>query len=788
MAKSNAVWGIDIGHCALKAICCRPHETDDNRIVAEAFDYIEYPKILTQPEANREELIRDALQQFIERNDLTDMRVAISVPGQNGLTRFIKLPPVEAKKIPDIVKYEARQQIPFSLEDVVWDYQPLAGESPDDEIAMGTEVGLFAMKRDQVAKALQPLDDAGIAVDIIQLAPLALYNYACFDRMNNLEGMGSFDPANPPDSTVMISLGTDTTDLVITNGFRVWQRNIPIGGSHFTKSLTKEMKLTFSKAEHLKRNANQAKDTKAVFQAMRPIFSDLLAEIQRSIGYFNSIEKNAKLVNSIALGNPMKLPGLQRYLSQNLDTKVVPIEQFNALVGGSVTDGKVFQENLLSFPVAYGLCIQALGLAQISTNLLPEEIVTSRLIKAKKPWAVAAAAVLMGGLAINYVGHYMTLTTADVESSDMKSAMSASDRVSSSMGTIGNANTELKDKFTTVEQVRENLVSNIDGRLVWLELLKAVGSALPKDTRPEAEREQSADDVTQRNEVHITSIDCQEFRDVNKWFRGVQAFHTDAQHSAESRLAAEAEAEAEAANALAPGETPPGNGTAEGAVEDNAEGATDEVGEDEQFNDPEPDGFDDGFDNDGGFDDEEGVEGIGTGPGPHGPGMIVQLIGHHFHNSDPTRKEKQLIDRNNEGGLFVRKTIIKKLIEGSVQLPDAQGNMIEVPIAELGISYPLKVTAYKISSVTYDPNAENDEDAKRFGGGGGFGEDGFGGGFGNPMGSGEEVEAPELWKLRRYDFIIQFCWQPETRSQRAKNAAAAEPDVEETASLETDQF
>ena len=40
-------------------------------------------------------------------------------------------------------------------------------------------------------------------------------------------------PQDPPESTVVISLGTDTTDLVVTNGYRVWQRNIPIGGNHF---------------------------------------------------------------------------------------------------------------------------------------------------------------------------------------------------------------------------------------------------------------------------------------------------------------------------------------------------------------------------------------------------------------------------------------------------------------------------------------------------------------------------------------------------------------------------
>ena len=103
--------------------------------------------------------------------------MAISVPGQSGLARFIKLPPVEAKKIPDIVHYEARQQIPFALEDVVWDYQQMAGGSEEDGFALETEVGLFAMKREQVARALRPFNDAGIEVDIVQLTPLAIYNY-----------------------------------------------------------------------------------------------------------------------------------------------------------------------------------------------------------------------------------------------------------------------------------------------------------------------------------------------------------------------------------------------------------------------------------------------------------------------------------------------------------------------------------------------------------------------------------------------------------------------------------
>src|SRR4029079_4033300 len=146
-AKQPGVWGIDLGQSALKALRV---ELIDGTVTATAFDYIEHPKILSQPDADPDQLTRDALTQFLSRNSLQGDLVAISVPGQTGLARFVKLPPVESKKIPDIVKFEARQQIPFPLDEVVWDFQKIGSGEVTDGFAMETEIGLFAMKRDQI--------------------------------------------------------------------------------------------------------------------------------------------------------------------------------------------------------------------------------------------------------------------------------------------------------------------------------------------------------------------------------------------------------------------------------------------------------------------------------------------------------------------------------------------------------------------------------------------------------------------------------------------------------------
>ena len=246
MAKKSAVWGIDIGQVALKALRCTQGDRA-GELIADKFDYIEFPKMLNQPEAEPEQMIRDALQQFLSRNEVRGDKVAISVPGQSGLSRFFRPPPVEEHTLPDIVKYEVKQQIPFPIEDVIWDWQQLGGMAVEDRM-VDTEVGLFAMKREAVFRALKPFDEAGVEVDLVQLSPLAVFNYITHDVLENVPTPEDFDPENPPDSVVVISLGTDTTDLIVTNGIKLWLRNIPVGGNHFTKQLSRELKLTHAKA------------------------------------------------------------------------------------------------------------------------------------------------------------------------------------------------------------------------------------------------------------------------------------------------------------------------------------------------------------------------------------------------------------------------------------------------------------------------------------------------------------------------------------------------------------
>lgn len=377
MAKTKSVWGIDIGQMALKALKLR---YVDGQLYVEAFDVIEHAKMLCQDDADADQLVQNALAQFLARNNVSGSTIVMSMPGRSSFTRFVKLPPVEKSKIPDIVQFEAGQQIPFPIPEVVWRYQMF--EDPDSP---DVEVGLFAVKRADVFESLAHFTMAGVPVDIVQMAPLALYNFVVHDEQ-----------LAPDGATILADVGVDKTDLIVADGPRIWMRTIQIGGKNFTQALEKTFKLSFAKAEKLKRTAAANKYARQVFQAMRPVFSDLVQEIQRSIGYYTQKNRDTKFTRLLGLGNGFRMPGLQKFLERNLGIPVARIDNYNRLSPSPNVNMPVFTDNVLSFAVAYGLALQGLDLAQIATNLLPREIARKRCWDKKRLWfAGAAAAVLL---------------------------------------------------------------------------------------------------------------------------------------------------------------------------------------------------------------------------------------------------------------------------------------------------------------------------------------------------------------------------------------------------------
>ncbi|MCE5326494.1 MAG: type IV pilus assembly protein PilM [Planctomycetaceae bacterium] len=409
MAKVNSVWGIDIGQCALKALKLTNREGE---LTIDAVDIIEHPTVLSHSEGREHELIRAALETFAARNKLAGCSVAITVPGQSSFTRFVKLPPVETKRIPDIVKFEAEQQIPFPMDEVLWRWQTFQDpDSPD------VEVGIFAMKRVDIEQILAYFNETEIPADIVQTVPLALFNFMTFDKQVAPEG-----------ATLLMDVGTAKTDLVIADGPRLWTRTIQIGGSNFTEALVKAFKLSFDKAQKLKRSAATSKYARQIFQSMRPVFSDLVQEVQRSIGYYTSLHRETRFKRLVGLGNGFRLPGLQRFLEQNLNVPVVRVDGFNAALPAPGVSVPMLTENVLSFAPAYGAALQGVAAVPIRTNLLPQEIARKRLWSKKRPWFAAAAAMIIAALVFPLYRSYADLSALSPNES-FDRAKSITDRI-----------------------------------------------------------------------------------------------------------------------------------------------------------------------------------------------------------------------------------------------------------------------------------------------------------------------------------------------------------------------
>lgn len=397
MASSNVCWGIELGAGAIKALKL---VRDGERLSVADFLVVPHKRPLSAPDVNEQDAMRIAIGELVTQRDLSKATVAISVPGHASFARFAKLPPVEPKKVPEIVKFEAAQQIPFPIDDVEWDYQIFANEDEPD-----VEVGIFAVTRERVMEKLDLCADVRMRPDCLALSPVALFNAIAYDLQ--------LDNTSP--GTVIIDVGTIATDLIVIDGGRLWIRTFPMGGHAFTEAIESSFKLNYAKAEKLKRDADTSKYKRQIFQAMRPAFADFGQEVQRSLQYYRQLHPESELTRVIGVGSTFRLPGLRKFLGQQLQIDVTRLEQFNQLsVEGP--QAAEFQSAALNFGTSYGLALQGLGLATIDANLIPVKVVREAMWKRKTPWFAAAAGIALAAGAVSFYRPVMDAAAVEAAS------------------------------------------------------------------------------------------------------------------------------------------------------------------------------------------------------------------------------------------------------------------------------------------------------------------------------------------------------------------------------------
>ena len=137
-----------------------------------------------------------------------------ALPAQSVFARFVKLPGLEQEKLEKIIAFEAQQNVPFPIDDVVWDYQ-LVGGGLEEQI----QVVLVAIKIDLLEDINAGVEEAGLHTSTIDVAPMALYNAFRYSYPNVNE------------CSLLVDIGARTTNVLFIEPRRIFSRSLPIGGS-----------------------------------------------------------------------------------------------------------------------------------------------------------------------------------------------------------------------------------------------------------------------------------------------------------------------------------------------------------------------------------------------------------------------------------------------------------------------------------------------------------------------------------------------------------------------------
>ena len=332
-----------------------------------------------------------ALREMLGELQIKAGNVNYTVAEESTFTRFVKLPPIDEEKIERIISFEAQQNVPFPIDEVVWDYQLVGGGAGEP-----IQVILVAIKADWLDEINRTVEETGLRTSIVDLATMALYN-AFRHNYSDLAGC-----------SLLIDIGARTTNLLFIEPGKIFTRSLPIGGSSVTSAIAKEFNEPFAAAEFRKKRDGSAGlaaaelagggDVARVSRIVRGTMMRLYAELIRSISHYCTQQQGNAPERIFLSGGGASTPCLQEFFHERLQLR---IEFFDPLRNVTIAESADAEEiarstHLLGEPV--GLALRAATNCPMALNLRPASVVRRQELDKRRPFLIAAAICFIFGL------------------------------------------------------------------------------------------------------------------------------------------------------------------------------------------------------------------------------------------------------------------------------------------------------------------------------------------------------------------------------------------------------
>jgi type IV pilus assembly protein PilM len=276
--------------------------------------------------------------------------IAVTLPAHVALTKAISIPAVPPGKRAKIVQFEASQAIPFSLEDLSWDWRVMA-ENTDT-----LDVCVTAIKSDVIRAALAAVAEAEMTVS--RAIPASLAMFETFRRAHR----DSVAPA------LAVCVDASATQLLYVCGERYAARSLALGWAAPPGEC--------------------ASDSVAINKFARRLSS----EIARSLVYFQQ-QFSSECRADIYFADGGERSELEVALASCLECEIKRFDPLENLRISTRSRGQIATVNSGVMCSLVGAAAFADLVVEDGLNLLPAEERDCRAFQRRQPSLVLAAAV-----------------------------------------------------------------------------------------------------------------------------------------------------------------------------------------------------------------------------------------------------------------------------------------------------------------------------------------------------------------------------------------------------------